>query len=99
MRPRRAARQTLDLVIDQYSRGAVDIIKLLNSQNNALLANLNAANAVFNFLIDILNIQRAVGQFDYFRYGEEREAWHKRIEVYFTKSGIDLIQGNRSESI
>ena len=86
----RAARETLDLVIDQYSRGAVDIIKLLNSQNNALLANLNAANAVYNFLTDILNIQRAVGQFDYFRYGEDRDAWHKRIEVYFTKAGIDL---------
>ena len=84
-----AARKTLDLVIDQYSRGAVDIIKLLNSQNNALTANLNAANAVYNFLIDIIDIQRAVGQFDYFVYAEERASWYQRLDAFFVKAGID----------
>ena len=33
---------------DQYSRGAVDIIKLLNSQNAAIAANEAAANAVYD---------------------------------------------------
>ena len=84
-----AARKNLDLVIDQYSRGAVDIIKLLNSQNAALTANLNAANAVYNFIIDIIDIQRAVGQFDYFVYSEERAQWYQRLEAYFAKAGID----------
>ena len=84
-----SAQKNLELVIDQYSRGAVDIIKLLNSQNAALTANLNAANAVYNFIIDIIDIQRAVGQFDYFVYAEERARWYKRLEAYFAKAGIN----------
>ncbi len=85
----RAAQQNLELVRDQYSRGAVDIIKLLNSQNAALTANLNAANAVYEFLIDIINIHRAAGSFPFFDSPDELEAWHQRLEAYFEEQGID----------
>ena len=84
-----AAQQNLDLVRDQYSRGAVDIIKLLNSQNAALTANLSAANAVYEFLIDIINIHRAAGSFPFFDSPEELESWHHRLETYFQEQGID----------
>ena len=83
-----AAQKNLELVLDQYSRGVVDIIKLLNSQNAALTANESAANAVFDFLIDLISIQRGVGQFDYFLYEEDRVAWFERLSSYFSKSGI-----------
>ena len=85
-----ASKKNLDLVIDQYSRGAVDIIKLLNSQNAALTARLNAANAVYNFLIDLINIERAAGQFDYFLYKEAHADWVRRVDAFFAKAGIDL---------
>ena len=84
-----AAQQNLQLVRDQYSRGAVDIIKLLDSQNAALTANLNAANAVYEFLIDIINIHRAAGSFPFFDSSEELESWHNRLETYFLEQGID----------
>ena len=83
-----ASRKNLNLVVDQYSRGTVDIIKLLNSQNAALQANENAANAVYVFLIDLINIQRAAGQFDYFKSQEEREAWFQRLVAFFEKLGV-----------
>ena len=73
----------------QYSRGAVDIIKLLDSQNAALTANLNAANAVYQFLIDIINIHRAAGSFPFFDSSEELESWHHRLEAYFQEQGIN----------
>ena len=85
-----AAHKNLDLVIDQYSRGAVDIIKLLNSQNAALTARLNAANAVYNFLIDLINIGRAIGQFDYFLYKEDHADWVRQVDAFFAKAGVDL---------
>ena len=84
-----AARKNLELVGDQYSRGAVDIVKVLDSQNAALTANLNAANAIYDFLVDLINIQRATGQFDYFLSKEEQEAWFQRLEAFFAKEGID----------
>ena len=84
-----AAQQNLLLVRDQYSRGAVEIIKLLDSQNSALTANLNAANAVYEFLIDIINIHRSVGSFPFFDSSEELESWHQRLEAYFQEQGIN----------
>lgn len=83
-----AAKKNLELVVDQYSRGAVDIIKLLNSQNAALTATESAANAVYEFLIDLMNIQRAVGKFDYFLYEEDRAAWFDRLRSFFDKAGV-----------
>ena len=85
-----ASQKNLDLVIDQYSRGAVDIIKLLDSQNAALTARLNAANAVYDFLIDLINIERAAGQFAYFLYKEEHDEWVRRVDAFFAKAGVDL---------
>lgn len=85
-----AARKNLNLVRDQYSSGIVDIIKLLNSQNAALVANLDAANAVYNFLIDIITIHRATGSFAYFESAEGLESWHQRLKDYFQEKGIDI---------
>lgn len=84
-----AARQNLKLVRDQYSRGAVEIIKLLDSQNAALTAKLNAANAVYDFLIDIINIHRATGSFPFFESPGGLQAWHQQLEDYFKEQGID----------
>ena len=84
-----AARKNLILVRDQYSSGIVDIIKLLNSQNAALIANLDAANAVYNFLIDLINIHRATGSFSYFESAEGLEGWYQRLKDYFQEKGIN----------
>ena len=86
-----SARKTLDLVVDQYSRGAVDIIKLLNSQNAALTANQAAANAVYEFLIDLAKVQRAVGQMSFFRSSEERAAWFERLKTHFVNAGVSPV--------
>jgi outer membrane protein len=87
-----AARKTLDLVEDQYARGAVDIIKLLNSQNAALTANEAAANAVYDFLIDLARVQRATGQMSFFQSAEERAAWFERLKAFFVKAGVAPMQ-------
>ena len=83
-----SAGKTLDLVLDQYSRGAVDIIKLLNSQNAAVTANEAAANAVYDFLIDLMRVQRAVGHMSYFQGPEERVAWFERLKAFFANAGV-----------
>lgn len=77
-----AARQNLDLVTDAYSQGAVRIIDLLDAQNAALNAEQAAANAVHDFLIDLMELERSTGRFSFFSSPEERKAWFDRAEAY-----------------
>ena len=60
-----AARKNLELVSDAYRQGTVSIIDLLDAQNQSLSADLSANNAVHDFLIDIMNVQRAARRFDF----------------------------------
>ncbi len=83
-----SAGKTLDLVLDQYSRGTVDIIKLLNSQHAAVTAHEAAANAVYDFLIDLMRVQRAVGHMSFFESPEERAAWFQRLKTFFVNAGV-----------
>ncbi len=80
------ARKNLELVTDSYSRGVVSIIDLIDAQNAALVADQGAANAVHDFLIDLMNVQRAVGGFDFFVSAEERESWFERLETFFREA-------------
>jgi len=83
-----AARKNLDLVTDSYSRGAVDILDLLDAQNAALTSDLAAANAVYDFLIDLFEVERSIGGFYFFASEEEHEAWFQRLDDYFEKAGV-----------
>ena len=62
-----AAARNLELVTDSYAQGVVGILALLDAQNRALDAKLAAANAGYAYLIDLMGVQRAVGNFDYYR--------------------------------
>lgn len=84
-----AAKKNLDIVTDSYSRGVASIIDLLDAQNAALSAELNAANAVYNFLIDLMNVQRASGKFDFFTTVEDREEFFRNLEQYYQTAGVD----------
>ena len=80
-----AARQNLELVTDSYASGVVSIIDLLDAQNAALVAEALAANAEFDFLIDLMRLQRATSRFDFFDSDAGRKAWFDRLEAYFSE--------------
>ena len=74
-----AARLNLTLVTDSYSRGIKSIIDLIDAQNQTLVSNQQAVNAVYDFLIDVMAIQRSVGKFFLFEPEKERDAWTNRL--------------------
>ncbi len=82
-----AANKNLDLVTDAYSRGAVSILDLLDAQNAALVAEESASNAVFDFLIDLMNLQRGVGGFDFFLDEQGVDGWLARLKDYMVSQG------------
>ncbi len=77
-----AARRNLTLVTDAYVRGIKSIIDLIDAQNQALVADQQAANAVYDFLIDLMAVQRSTGSFFLFAPEEELDAWMERLNRY-----------------
>jgi len=85
-----AAEKNFAFVTDAYSRGAVDILDLLDAQNAALNADLAAANAVYDFLIDLIEVERAVGKLYFLASQEERAGMGSRLRDYFERAGVPL---------
>ncbi len=86
----RAAQRNLELVTDAYARGAVSIIDLLDAQNAALLGELAAANANYDFLIVLMEVERSAGRLDLLETDTEREKWLERLKKYLLDAGIRL---------
>ncbi len=77
-----AARKNLELVTRQYARGIVPIIDLLDAQNASLQADQLAANSVYDFLIDVMFLQRAAANFNFFTSEAERDEFFQRLDAY-----------------
>ena len=84
-----AARKNLDLVRDNYSQGTVSIIDLLDAQNASLNAEQSATDAVYNFLLDLMNLQRSVAAFDFFLDDPRRDRAAQAIKDYISAGGAN----------
>ena len=87
-----AARNNLALVSDAYSQGLVSIIDLIDAQNAALVGDLGAATAVFDFLIDWVEVERAVGRSSLFMTTDDRNDFFDRLEAFVAAGGGDAAQ-------
>lgn len=81
-----AAKKNLELVTDAYSRGIKSIIELLDAQNQALVASQTAANAVYDFMIDLMTMQRSIGQFVLFADEDTKNLFFQRLDAYIDAS-------------
>ena len=80
-----AAGKNLDVVQAAYSRGAVSILDLLDAQNASLVADESAASATYDFLIDLMEVSRATGEFSFFKSEQDREQWFTELDEYFDR--------------
>lgn len=87
-----AAAHNLELVEDAYGRGVLSILALLDAQNAAILAQEAAANAVYDFLIDLMEVERAIGKSYLFAPDEGREDWFQRATDY-----LEQAQSNQAD--
>lgn len=74
-----ASRQNLDLVSDAYRQGTVSIIDLIDAQTQSLQADLSANNALHDFLLNIISLQRATGSFDFLLPPDEQNIRTKAL--------------------
>ena len=85
-----AARNNLDLVTDAYVQGVLDILDLLDAQNAALVSELVAANAIHSFLIDLMEVERSVGRFDFFVDSDQEREFFSRLNRFFDSAGYPV---------
>jgi outer membrane protein TolC len=71
---------------DAYAQGTVSLLDLIDAQNNDLVAELVAADAVFEFFIDMMETERAAGKFSLFMNEDEKTARTNRIEAFYKNS-------------
>jgi outer membrane protein TolC len=83
-----AALKSLDLVSESYVTGAVSITELLDAQAAALRASEGASNAVYDFLIDLMEVERSMSSFGFFQTEEERETFYLGVHDYMTQRGV-----------
>lgn len=77
-----AARKNLELVTDLYRRGKVDIITLVDAQTQSLVSDLAAADAVYNYSIALLFVNREIAHFRNLDPPAEREDFSKRLNQF-----------------
>jgi outer membrane protein len=76
-----AAGRNYELVSDAYTRGSASITALIDAQSAALDASESAANAVHDFLLDLMQVERAMGSFGVLRSDEDRQAFLERLRT------------------
>jgi outer membrane protein TolC len=78
-----ASARNYGLVREAYARGVGNIINLLDAQVQQVVAEEQAATAVYDFLIDLLRVERAIGRFYFFSSPEDFQGFMERLETYF----------------
>jgi outer membrane protein TolC len=76
-----AAGQNYALVNDAYASGAASITEVLDAQSAALTSTESAANAVHDFLLDLIRVERAMGSFGALQTAEQRQEFLTRLRT------------------
>jgi len=71
-------------VSDAYASGTVTIIEQLDAQDTYLIASAAKDDSLYNFLITIISLQRAIGGYDFMLTPEARDAQAARLRKALT---------------
>jgi outer membrane protein TolC len=85
-----AAGKLLDMVVDAYTQGEASVLDLIDAQNAALVSDQLAANAVYDFMIDYLNVERAIGCYDFLMPSDKRKEHFQQMTEYFKQANLEL---------
>lgn len=80
-----SAKKNLDLVVDLYRRGKVDIITLVDAQTRSLVSNLAAANAVYDYVLSLLFVNREISHYRNLDPPEAQEDFSQRLNEFMMR--------------
>jgi outer membrane protein len=67
------------VIRDKYTRGEVDIITLIDAQNQSLIQGQRAVIANYQYMNDLINLQRAISWFACTKNQEERDNFSNKF--------------------
>jgi outer membrane protein TolC len=82
-----AATRNYELVSDSYANGVASITAVLDAQNAALTSSQSAENALHDFLLDLMRVERAMGEFGALKEPEQRQEFLQRLRAALERSG------------
>lgn len=82
-----SAKDSLDLTQLSYKSGAVNVVQLIDAQNNYFQAQLARNNAVYNFLIASLQLQRNIGYYFLLNSKEKNAQFRQAFMDYLESTG------------
>ncbi|GEM_PF-3112511 len=85
----KAAAGNLKIVQDKYQRGRSTIINLIDAQTQSIVAQNEAANAVFRFLNDLMKVERAMGRSEFFTSEDMQDDFVQRLEKFNADQGLN----------
>ena len=71
--------KNFDISQNSYQQGALNVVSLIDAQNAALQSELNAQTARYQFMLDFMSIERAIGKFYFLLPDAERNAFLERF--------------------
>ena len=83
-----AARKGLELVSDGYGRGVLKITDLVDAQTAALVSDLAAAGAVYQHLLDMMELYRAVAVIPFLETPESRAGIAAALDAHLAEKGL-----------
>ena len=76
------ARKNFEVVQEKYAQGAVEITRMLEAQNSGFAAQQSAVAAKYQFLIDMIEVQRAISWFELDQTEEAQVEFLRQAELY-----------------
>lgn len=81
------AKLNLDIVKQKYAEGTVGILDLLDAQNEYITREQEAAIAVYAYISDVIDVQRAISYFDIDHTPQENEMFLQEAQEYLKNEG------------
>ena len=81
-----SAQETLDLTQLSYQAGAVNIVQLIDAQNNYFKAQLSQTNAIYNFIISSLQLERFMGYYFLLNSAEKNKKFRQDFFNYLNSN-------------
>jgi len=76
------AGKNFDVVQEKYSHGAVEITRMLEAQNSSFTAQQSAVAATYHFLVDMIEMQRAISWFELDQTPEAQDEFLRQAQLY-----------------
>ena len=73
-----ASRKNFEIAQNSYQQGLLNVVSLIDAQNAALSAELNANTARYQFMLDFMGIERAIGKYYFLLPESEQQAFLQR---------------------